>query len=352
MKIAVSTVHDSANFGSFLQAYALKDILIKEGHEVSFLITRDKEYVKKLYYNFVLSREALLHPIKTLKRYFNGRKKYLLFKKEQQCFSETTASELNKFDAVILGSDEIWNVRTKVFQNLCFYGKGVEKVIAYAVSTGLSTPEDFDNLSEIRECILRIKHPLVRDELTARCVEKITGVIPEIVCDPTLLADPGIYGKPLEDDYINKNRCLMLYMYEPDLKTRKIITDFAKKRKLKLVSVGFYYDWCDYNLLCSPLEFCAALKKAEYVITTTFHGTIFSIINNKKFVSIPLSPKTDDILKRLGAEDAALSFDTLTDEKLFKKLDGFSLDYSLINEKIKTMREDSLKKLKDRINEI
>lgn len=349
MKIAVVTVHDSANFGSFLQAYALKNVLEKDGHEVCFTITRDKKYVKGLYYKFVLSREAVLHPVRTLKNIFYGRKKYKLFKTEQKCFKEIKPEEIKSCDISILGSDEIWNIRTDVFRYPVFYGEYSEKTVAYAVSAGLSGPEEFDKHPEIKEYIKNIEMPLVRDENTARCVEKITGVYPDTVCDPTLLADAEIYNKTYEDNYINGNRCLMLYAYQPDLKTRAIIREFAEKHGLKLVSVGFYYDWCDYNVLCSPLEFCSVLKKAEYVITTTFHGTIFSVLNNKKFVSIPLSQKTDDILGKFGLNDIKLSFENLSVELLEEKLCGFSEDYGKVNEKIISMREDSLSKLRERI---
>ena len=288
MKIAVVTVHDSANFGSFLQAYALQNVLEKDGHEVYFAITRDKKYVKGLYYKFVLSRESVLHPVRTLKNIINGRKKYRLFKEEQKCFKEIEADEIRGCDLSILGSDEIWNIRTEVFRDLIFYGEHSVKAIAYAVSAGLAKPEEFEKYPEITRLIKKIDAPLVRDENTARCVEKITGTAPSEVCDPTLLADSSIYNKPYTDEYIKNNRCLMLYMYQPDIRTRNIITEFARKQGLRLVSVGFYYDWCDYNVLCSPLEFCSVLKEAEYVITTTLHGTIFSVLNNKKFVSICL----------------------------------------------------------------
>lgn len=349
MKIAVVTVHDSANFGSFLQAYAMNHVLEEDGHEVYFAITRDKKYVKGLYYKFVLSREAVLHPFRTLKNIFYGRKKYKLFKAEQECFKEISADEIKNCDMTILGSDEIWNIRTDVFRYPVFYGKYSEKAIAYAVSAGLAKPEEFDKYPEIKEYIKKIESPLVRDENTANCVEKITGTYPETVCDPTLLADAKIYNKTYEDEYINQNKCLMLYLYQPDVKTRNIIIDFARKKGLKLVSVGFYYDWCDYNVICSPLEFCSVLKKAEYVITTTFHGTIFSVINNKKFVSIPLSQKTDDIISKFGLDEIKLNFENLSAELLEEKLCGFSADYDRINEKIVAMREDSLSKLRERI---
>ena len=352
MKIAVVTVHDSANFGSFLQAYALKYVLERDGHEVRFVITRDKEYVRRLFYNFTLCGEAVKHPVKTLGNYIYGRKKYKLFKKEQECFNEIEASEISDCDLAILGSDEIWNVKVPVFQNPLFYGKNSEKNIAYAVSAGNALPGDFDGFDHIKECIRKISAPLARDENTADVIEEITGHRPEIVCDPTLLAEKDIYIRPFENEYINRHKCLMLYMYEPTPATRKIIIDFARKEGLKIVSVGFCYNWCDYNLLCAPLDFCKALEKAEYVITTTFHGTIYSVINNKKFVSLPISRKTTDILERIGAGDAMLDFNDLTADSLRDKLLGFSLDYSAINENIRSMREASVEKLREQIRGI
>lgn len=352
MKIAVVTVHDSANFGSFLQAYALKYVLEQDGHDVSFVITRDKEYVRGLFYKLNLCREMVKHPFKTLKLYLYGRKKYRVFKAEQECFREIEIPELGDFDLAILGSDEIWNVEVPVFRNLVFYGKYSKNNIAYGVSAGRATPESFGGFDEIRDCISKIPAPLARDENTALAIESITGTRPEIVCDPTLLADKEIYFRTLQNKYINNHKCLMLYMYEPTPEVRKIIIDFARKQGLKLVSVGFYYSWCDYNLLCSPMEFCSALEKAEFVITTTFHGTIYSVINEKKFVCLPLSQKTTDILKRFGAEDAMLDFKDISVESLEDKFVNFSVDYTAVNERIINMREASLEKLRSQIRGI
>ncbi len=352
LKIAVITVHDSANFGSFLQAYALKYVLEQDGHEVRFVITRDKGYVRRLFYNFTLCGEVVKHPFKAITRYIYGRKKYKLFKSEQNCFSEIKIPEISDCDVAILGSDEIWNVTVPVFRQPLFYGKCSPKNIAYGVSVGSAVIDNFNDLDEIKECISKISAPLARDENTCDVIEAITGKRPETVCDPTLLADKKIYMHPLENKYINKHKCLMLYMYEPTMQTRKIIIDFARSAGLKIVSVGFYYDWCDYNLLCSPLEFCSALERAEYVITTTFHGSIYSVLNNKKFACLPLSQKTTDILDKLGATDAVINMKDFTTTHLREKLLNFSLDYSLINENILKMRESSIEKLREQIRGI
>lgn len=350
MKIAVVTVHDSANFGSFLQAYALNAFLKAEGHEVHFVKTRSEKYVKNLYYNLCPSKEWIKHPLRLLKKTIYGMKKYKLFSRELACFDEALSCE--NADITVLGSDEIWNVRTPVFNSPLFYGEGCEKIIAYAVSSGLAMPSDFEGKSHIQNLIKKISMPLVRDENTADCVEKITGIRPEIVCDPTFLAEKEIFKRKYKNIYLEKHPYILIYTYEPEPRVRKIFKDFAKKHNLKLVSAGFYYDWCDYNILCSPLELCGVMEKAQYVITTTFHGSIFSILNHKKFVSIPLSQKTEDILKRLGLENAAVSFAELSEELLRKKLLETEYNYAEVDEKIAKMREHSAKLLRERIDQI
>lgn len=341
MKIAVVTVHDSANFGSFLQAYALKKVLEERGHSVYFVKTRDKEYVKRLYYGFTLSREAVFHPFSTLKGIIYGRKKYLIFKEELKCFSEIEKEDVSDCDVAVLGSDEIWNVKTPVFTDPIFYGQYAKRAVAYAVSSGKALPSDFDGFENLKEMIRKIPSPLARDAVTAECIEKITGKTPLTVCDPTLLADKSVFVGSLKDDYLDKHRCLVLYAYALDVPAQNIIKAFAKSRGLKVVSAGFGYSWCDHSVLCSPLDFCAVMEKAECVITTTFHGTVFSVINHKKFVSVPLSQKTTDILKRLGLEDRILDFKSLSEKSLEEALVNFDADYDEVDKKIKDMRDFS-----------
>lgn len=349
MKIAVVTVHDSANFGSFLQAYALNEVLKSMGHKVYFLQTRDKNYVRKLYYDFTIDREAVLHPFRFLKRNWFGIKKYRLFLKEQQCFLEAEEYEALNPDMVILGSDEIWNIKTPVFTNSIFYGAGMQNVIAYAVSVGLAEEEDFAHNSFLSNAIKKIPVIFARDDKTARCVAKITGELPDVVCDPTFLLDIEQYSRPYHNQYLQEHEYLLVYTYAPDQKTQKILREFAKKYRLKLVSVCFYYDWCDYNIICSPLEFCQIIKGARYVITTTFHGTIFSILNQKRFVSVPLSQKTIDVIWRVGLENKIIQFDDLNLQILEEKLFRNDYRYHEVNKKIEQMRSHSFNLLKKNI---
>ena len=86
MKIGIVTVQDSNNFGSFLQAYALQFTLHQFGHEVVFIRSRSKKYIKDLFFRTRPIKREYLHLFKFAKENWNGWKKFQRFQKEQKCF--------------------------------------------------------------------------------------------------------------------------------------------------------------------------------------------------------------------------------------------------------------------------
>lgn len=92
------------------------------------------------------------------------------------------------------------------------------------------------------------------------------------------------------------------------------------------------------------MEFCSLMEAAEYIITTTFHGTIFSILNKKQFICFPASIKTDDLLTRLGLQHRMLD-DTVNENIMQCRLKNDKIDYDKVEEKIAAMRKRSLELL-------
>ncbi len=355
MKIGIVTVPDSANFGSFLQAYALASVLEEWGNEVIFIRTRSKEYLRKLYVNWRPRKSELGHVIQFVKKNLNGREKRNKFAEAQKCFRIYDAFEKLDLDLLLLGSDEIWNVRTNTFQNPLFYGCGIEHavpVVAYAVSVGMAHYEDFLKHPDIIGYIEQIQDIFVRDKMSRRIVEKITHKTSSIVCDPTFLPDKGILGRDYNNVYLEKHRYLAVYLYPGRISENAVneIRKYARKNNLKTVSAGFWNEWCDYNIVCSPLEFSSFLEKAEFVITGTFHGTIFSVLNRKPFVSIALSDKVIDLLEQLGLSDRCVDRNELFSDLLEKKLVTHKIDYEKTGEKIKEIKEESLRVLREVVN--
>lgn len=340
MNIGVITVHDSSNAGSFLQAYGMKCFLESLGHTVSFVRTRDTNYVKSLFYdNSLLVRSIIKYPIIGVSRYLFNRKKYQIFRAESdRTFKVVSKEKLDSFDLLVLGSDEIWNVKTSVFQNELFYGYGKNNVIAYAVCVGRARFPDYDE--KTKDYIRNVKEIMVRDVTTQSVVEQITGQKVPIVCDPTMLMAPGIYETELPHKLMGKDY-LLIYAYHIDSKLRKHIKRYAKANKLKIVSAGFWCVWADYNINCESMELYTLSNNAKCVVTTTFHGSIFAILSNSRFISIPGGSiaKVEDLLSRFNLQSQLLNGEE--DYIKFSKTLDTEIDYHTVRGDIERFRTKS-----------
>lgn len=295
MKVGIITVYDSNNFGSYLQAFALKKIIENMGHSVQFIKFRTNKEAKKVFFP---SKRKILNFIRN---YCFNTKKYHLFLKDRKIFKEFPLEniEKNSFDIIIIGSDECWNVKTGTFRKKCFYGIGmpIDKRVAFSISCGKAVTADFTNLPELVEGMKKLEDIYVRDEQTRKNVKELIGKDCEMVCDPTLLIDVKEFDQEYDVDI--KQDYLLVYSYQFSERQIEYIKRFAKEENLLIVSVCFKHKFCDRNINCSPLQFCKIIQKSKYVVTTTFHGTIFSILNKKQFISIPSGQKVQDILSKL-----------------------------------------------------
>ena len=111
--------------------------------------------------------------------------------------------------------------------------------------------------------------------------------------------------------------------------------DYAKRNGLKTVSVSLYNPWCDVNITATPLEFLGYLKNAKSVVTSTFHGTVLSIILNKQFYTYAhTNEKICEILADLFLE-----------QRIVDKIDFYEelpdIKYTEVNEKLLLLQQDS-----------
>ena len=89
--------------------------------------------------------------------------------------------------------------------------------------------------------------------------------------------------------WLSQKAYVLIYAYHGFMNSKQevnAIKSFAKKNGLRIISCGYYHSWCDENVNADPKEFLEMFIHASYIITDTFHGTVFSIINKKRFVSI------------------------------------------------------------------
>lgn len=341
MKIGIVTVYDSANFGSYLQAYALKTALNEMGHEVSFVKIRDRRKLRKLFLPRTIN----------VKKYLFNHKKMNLFFREIDKFEEIDIDNINinTFDMAIIGSDECWNVNSETFQNKYFYGIDIptNRIISYAISCGNADEATMKKYPKLIEGINNLERVFVRDELTRETIEKITDKKTTFTCDPTFLIDVQKMSSNYELDNIGEY--ILVYSYGFSKSVIKYIKELTKELNVKTVSAGLFNSWCDLNINCSPLEFSSLIKGAKYVITSTFHGCIFSILNRKKCVVVKGSHKVNDVLSRLDLDDIVLFDDKVGTYKEFKNILSSEQDFDNAYKNIIQMRKDSINLLENQI---
>lgn len=337
MRIGVETIYDSYNFGCFLQAYGLQNYLRSLGHD-AFVYDHSglKDLIKRRYF------------AKSIKRTILKLKRYNVFSQSWKQLDVRQFKETSYVDLTIIGSDEIWNIENCSFAHIPqFYGIGnkSKKVMTYGPSLGFSTIDSYRDKAELLQGLLSIQKHCVRDSFTEDFLHKIGVDDVERICDPTFL----IYDKwnslrqpsPVKGDY------LLYYSYCEDTPFRDYIKQFAKDNDLKVVVAGFDYKWCDEQIICNPFEFLDLMANAKYVVTSTFHGSIFSIIFRKNFVTIHPNVKVTDLTGHYGINN---NFDSPDDYTTFASILQNNIDYNKVFEIIQRDSNHSKQILKFKIS--
>lgn len=349
MSVRIVSVPDSSNFGSFLQAFSLLKVIQSYSNNVFFEKTRDDKYIKNLFISKKTAFKIFLKdPIFGLAKIFYLKKQYSIFKSEWDKYFDIKKN-IGNYDITILGSDEIWNIKNSVFRKPVFFGGDCDNAYAFAVSAGSASILDFKNNDDICNLIRSVKCVFPRDNNTKNIVDSILLIDSKKACDPTFLYDfSGIEVSLETKKAMSKyNNYLLIYAYSVDKKTSSFIKRVAKKERLKIVSIGFYHKFADLNLNCTPLDMFWVFKHSRLIFTSTFHGTVFSILANKQFVSCPTNSKA-----KIGSllQDFSLQLQLIppsTDYNFFEKSILNEIEYSSINEKIISLRRSSLKILED-----
>lgn len=349
MKIGVLTPYDSANFGAFLQAYATRTFLEGEGNQVFFLRWRTEKERKKIFFRH---GKGWKNTLRYWMEYTHRRKNYVCMTKAIEIFDIIPIEDIKRYglDAVIIGSDEVWNINVKSFQKRCFYGLNYFEDVfctAYAPSVGNADMKSFEKYPEQKSGLRDMDIVGVRDANTQQVIRGICGLSPQIVCDPTCLIEPDFF--PERDKVINIPY-LLVYSYSVSEQMRGYVKRYAAEKGLKTVSVCMRQNWCDMNLACTPMEFLALIKHSECVFTTTFHGSIFTLMYHKRCVIEAGSKKLQDLLSWTCMDRKAMcvqdGYDTFV-----QKMEEES-DYSEYEKSIALKRQHSAALYRAKLEEI
>lgn len=323
MKIGILSMQRVYNYGSFLQAYALKTVLNKRGHVVGF-VDIEKENLK-----FKPKTTKVQRIVQNLDKYFIKRVLFSkknnelneLLKREQRAILSLTDEKMKAdgYDMVVIGSDEIfvadpvgpWGMSSQRFGNI----PAVKEKISYAASCGYSSLADNSDsdISLMKEGLYQLKNISVRDKNSYEIVHKLTGKMPEVNIDPVLLYD-------FEEEIIQGEKMgypsypyMVVYAYHNRISSKeeiRTIKKYAKNKGLKIICIGGSLPWCDEFAVIHPFQVLAYFKHAESIVTDTFHGSVISAKLNKNFVALIRESnenKLGYLLNMLSLEDRKIT---------------------------------------------
>jgi|BioPla2DNA2_1021312.scaffolds.fasta_scaffold03338_4 hypothetical protein len=356
------------NYGACLQAYALQETIKKMSHDVEIVnYTPVKEVQKKNNFQkiiFWLHEKYRCLRYKNYSYSFKSKKYFNRFRKEKLIFSKKfykdEASLFNQqfyYDAFVVGSDQLWNPVIHGFKNNRAYFLDFaeqELKIAYAPSFGISSFPNKELEDDAKRMLLKFDFLSCREKTGANLVKKITGRKCYAVLDPTLLLSKEEWGQICGDRLI-KEDYIFIYRFGESEAQETIIQEFARVAKLPIYSLPMSQNDFNskYKILkpCGPTEFVNYIKNASFVLTDSFHATVFSINLNVNFGSLlrnqegetnNMNSRIFDILTKFNLENRLLD-----DTDSIKNILHSKIDFEKPNKLLKEFRTHDINLLKD-----
>ncbi len=374
MKIGILTLPQETNYGGILQAFALQRILCDMGHEVLTIDRHNRReypslmihfagYCKRLFFHYLQRR----HEISTKWNPFISEEEYKASSAKTQQFIERNirltchvfSDELAKieekyrFDAYVVGSDQVWLDNYCPASFLDFVHRNDVKRVAYAASCGKKS--FFNSPSKVNQCrgLAKLFNGIsVREEqLVAKCKEQL-GVNAVWVLDPTMLLGPNDYLKSIITN-VGGEPVLFSYVLDTNSEKKNLVNFISKSLRLQIVN-GNRIEEIGNNSKAFPSvdDWIGNISRSNFVVTDSFHGTVFSILFNKPFISVINKERGADrfrsLLHKFGLERRLI-----TDIKIeeLSLLIQEKIDFNLVNKILKDEKEKSLSFLRNSLHD-
>ncbi len=367
MKTGTITFHAPNNNGSFLQAYALQNILINECHVENEIIDFYSEQQARQYSVFRKPRSvgdigrnliSVAHYAGLSRRYqrFDAMRKQHLILSRRCATAKEVYDLVPKYDLIVCGSDQIWNTGARDYSDVYFMTGGQNKKISYAASFG-SHIENVD-LDKAQKNIAEFSNISVREEAGQELLHSISpDKEVRIVCDPTLLLDKSRYAPLSQIEKVVQEPYIFLYTinYSEEVLTvaQKLSNElglpvYAAFTGYSCVKCRKYGTKVLYDV--GPSEFLWLIKHAAYTCSNSFHGIAFSVIFEKQFCrptsvdangKLSIDDRIDGFLGQIGLDERTVRVNDDCTEMIQKPI-----DYNKVNEKLNAIRENGIGYLK------
>src|SRR5690554_3247677 len=363
-KIGLLTMPVKENYGGIIQIAALYSFLETNGYAPYLIRKKYDESLSKRIFRCILSHNPLyfLYDYKNLTKREKQSSKLKSF--IDNFFVNKTALSFNKeqyiksvenMDAVIVGSDQVWRYKY-VGKNYKYYFLDYlppnTKKISYAASFGVDQWEgNQETVQNVEKLLAQFKAVSVREKTgVAICNDTFHYNKAVHVLDPTFLPEVSFYNKLIDKEKIQKKVRLFSYVLDNSDFVKEVIAHTSKSLNLEVDTIKL----TDYKFSTNPsiAEWLYHFREADFVITDSFHGTVFSILFNKQFVCIGNKKRGytrfESLLSLLNLNDRLIfdynveNINTLLNNKI-----NYDAVEFLKQKQIETSKEFLLKSLKN-----
>lgn len=382
----------NTNYGNCLQSYALshyiayidKSITVEvaqfirsKSNSLQTKIYTPKDFIKKLY-NRIIKLHINIDNYPGKDKRIDAVNSFIERNIPISCESfDYEGLKNSKYDTYVVGSDVVWAQRNYKFNKIKFldFLKENRFKISYAASFGRDwiPPE---NIKHVKRCLSDFDFISVRESSSVDMLASY-GISAIHVLDPTLLLERNEWEKleivpgenfpsllvnesyeiesKLENSISVANRYVFVYILGPNKELYTSITTWAHKNGLVIVTIP--YASGEYNTIdskfgdiqisdCSPENWVWLIHHAEYIVTDSFHGTVFSTIFEKKFFvverqgDVNINNRMIDYLKTIHQSDKMIQY------TMFSRIEDMKWDYDDIKNRISKKRKTSIEYLR------
>jgi hypothetical protein len=319
MKVGIITFQWSRNYGAALQTFALTHYLKAIGIDVQVVNYKPSYPKKEASFSSKMKDKILsLLLIPDKKNINNQIARFDKFRSEffsltKPCVDTNDIATLD-LDCYICGSDQIWNPSLTGGKLDPVYFAAFEttgRKVAYAASIGEKNVRDCDKETFIK--FLEGFHSVsVREAQIVEIIEEFSIVPVENVLDPTLLLNQHDYSA-IAEERIVEEPYLLIYQNTRNNYIYEVARKVASAKELRIIELGYRRQFpstgVDIIESAGPKEFLSLYQYADYIVTNTFHGTVFAVQFEKDFISIPLTgreSRVENLTNKLGLMDRLL----------------------------------------------
>ena len=305
MNVAIVTLYGKDNIGNRLQHFALQEAIqsvcknkgLNDIETISYIYDMPNSNPAKNMCKTVIKRLLRLAGVKKYRkisiinqvRYEKRAKRFVVFTdkyivNKQKIVIGKPIDNVDGVSAAIVGSDQVWHhwgFSEKELEYFYLDFLPPEKRISYAASFGFSAIPEEDYDVHCRG-LKNVRFLSCREKSMIGLIRQVADREATLVLDPTLLIETSrwIEIEKSPDVVLPERYILVYYLGEKTEHYTRMIDYLCNKHRCEIVDI--YEPQSDYYFT-TPDEFLYLIRNAEYVVTDSFHGTVFSILNHKKF---------------------------------------------------------------------